>query len=143
MSKDIIKTNLKSSDLVEVIYNGKKAEMTVNDFYKHSRPYKIYRALITQSSTNAPTVVVLENTFHDNIVWTRNDVGNYYGTLPGVFIANKTFSNCMNSNSGNYGDIVGGRLSDNVFELWTASAALASDVDGLLTNASLEIIVYE
>lgn len=53
--------------------------------------YKIYRALITQTSTNAPTVIVLENTLGGNIVWTRTSQGLYNGTLLNAFPADKTF----------------------------------------------------
>lgn len=47
-------------------------------------PYKIYSALLTQSGTDAPVATVLENTI-GAIVWTRNGVGDYYGTLAGAF----------------------------------------------------------
>ncbi len=53
--------------------------------------YKIYRALITQTSTNAPTVIVLENTLGGDIVWTRTLQGVYNGTLLNAFPENKTF----------------------------------------------------
>lgn len=50
----------------------------------------VYKAIINQSGTDAPTVVnVLENTI-GNIVWSRDDVGQYLGTLAGVFTQNKT-----------------------------------------------------
>lgn len=103
--------------------------------------YSVYRALITQSSTNAPTIKVLENTI-GNIAWSRNAQGNYYGTLAGTFTEDKVYSQIMNSNSGIYGDIVAGRLNDNVFEIWTASSLLGSEIDGALTDASIEIRVY-
>jgi hypothetical protein len=33
----------------------------------------------------------LENTLGGTVVWTRDDVGVYFGTLAGVFTENKTF----------------------------------------------------
>lgn len=54
-------------------------------------PYLKYVALLTQSGTSAPTATVLENTLGGTVVWTRNDVGDYTGTLAGAFTANKTF----------------------------------------------------
>jgi hypothetical protein len=52
--------------------------------------YRIYRGLISQSGTDAPTVIVLENTLGD-IVWSYNSTGSYSGTLVGAFTTNKTF----------------------------------------------------
>ncbi len=54
-------------------------------------PYRVYTALLTQTGTNAPVATVLENTI-GNIVWTRNTVGQYMGTLAGAFPVNKTIS---------------------------------------------------
>lgn len=53
--------------------------------------YKIYRALITQTGTNNPTIIVLENTLGGDIVWTRTSQGFYKGTLANAFDDNKTF----------------------------------------------------
>jgi hypothetical protein len=52
--------------------------------------YTKYVALITQSGTNDPTVIELENTIGP-IVWTRVSAGIYEGTLTGVFTVNKTY----------------------------------------------------
>jgi hypothetical protein len=41
------------------------------------RPYRVYTALITQSGTNNPTVVVQENTLGFDIVFTRTGSGFY------------------------------------------------------------------
>jgi len=50
---------------------------------------KVYKALLTQTGTAAPTAVVLENTLGD-IVWTRDGIGQYLGTLSSAFTLNKT-----------------------------------------------------
>src|SRR3990167_5465013 len=51
---------------------------------------KVYKALLTQAGTDAPTAIILENTI-GNIVWSRNGVGDYLGTLTGAFSSiNKT-----------------------------------------------------
>lgn len=55
------------------------------------RPYKIYTAIFSHFSTDAPTVEVLENTI-GNIVWSRNAEGDFAGTLAGAFPANKTIA---------------------------------------------------
>jgi len=46
---------------------------------------KVYKALLTQNSTDAPTAVVLENTLGGDITWTRNNEGYYIATLTGGF----------------------------------------------------------
>ncbi len=46
-----------------------------------SRPYKVYVAKLSQSGTDAPEAVVLENTTGDTIVWSYFSVGKYMGTF--------------------------------------------------------------
>lgn len=46
-----------------------------------SRPYKVYTAKLTQSGTDAPEVVVSENTFDDTITWEYLSTGKYTGTF--------------------------------------------------------------
>lgn len=58
-----------------------------------SRPYKVYTALLTQTGTDAPVAIVLENTLDGTIIWTRTTDGIYVGTLAGAFVTNKTFVN--------------------------------------------------
>jgi hypothetical protein len=50
--------------------------------------YRSYTALLSQTGTDAPVATVLENTI-GNIVWTRESVGKYRGTLTGAFTLNK------------------------------------------------------
>ena len=50
-----------------------------------ARPYKVYTALISQGGTSAPTATVLENTLGGTVVWSRNSVGVYAGTLGNGF----------------------------------------------------------
>lgn len=48
-------------------------------------PYKVYTALLSQSGTEAPVAVELENTLGGTVVWTRSGIGTYVGTLTGAF----------------------------------------------------------
>lgn len=51
--------------------------------------HKVYTALMTQSGTSAPTVIILQNTI-GNIVWTWDDPTKIaIGTLAGAFPQNK------------------------------------------------------
>jgi len=56
-----------------------------------SLPYKSYVALISQSGTDDPTALVLENTLGGEVVWSRDLAGEYMGTLAGAFPDGKTF----------------------------------------------------
>ena len=56
------------------------------------KSYKIYTALLSQTGTNNPTVIVLENTLGESITWTRVGVGLYRGTTTSnIFTIDKTY----------------------------------------------------
>lgn len=56
------------------------------------RPYKIYSALLTQTSTSAPTIVVLENTLGVTLTGSYNSTGNYeLIASSAIFTSGKTF----------------------------------------------------
>jgi len=103
--------------------------------------YTKYIALISQSSTAAPTVIELENTIGP-IIWTRTAVGTYLGTLAGVFTTGKTYAMISNVEPNgavrietglNYIQIITTNLHD-------PTAVLH---DNHLKDNTLEIRVYE
>jgi hypothetical protein len=101
--------------------------------------YKKYIATLTQTGTNDPTVVILENTVGD-IVWTRFAVGNYLGTLIGAFPdADKTYL-IAGQNNGNFFNLSRSSIDD--VYLTSADPANISN-DGLLLNTTIEIRIYE
>lgn len=51
---------------------------------------KIYKALLTQSGTDAPVATVLVNTLSGTPVWSRNTNGSYTLTLASEFVNGKT-----------------------------------------------------
>lgn len=79
-------------------YPSQKAVKTYVD--ANSRPYLVYTALLSQSGTDAPVATVLENTLGGTVVWTRSGIGNYVGTLAGVFTINKTISPLFGTGGG-------------------------------------------
>lgn len=106
-----------------------------------SANYKIYRALITQTLTNAPTVIVLENTLGGDVVWTRDSVGYYIGTLTGVFLLNKTFILTSFVELNQFEDkVYMYRENDNVIAL--RSYLGGTQDDGLINYFPIEIKVY-
>jgi hypothetical protein len=104
--------------------------------------YKKYIALITQTSTNAPTVIELENTIGP-IVWTRTAVGEYEGTLTGAFTANKTYVTLSQVYKNSMAVIY--RKTDDIIEIETTNlhSPTAAHHDTHLSNNTLEIRVYE
>lgn len=108
---------------------------------------KVYRALLTQTNTDAPVATVLENTMGGTVVWTYSDVGTYAGTLAGAFTVDKTF--CDGDTSWfNSSDLTGARVAyfapsgtGNSVLLSTGIAAETLS-DGLLANYAVEILVY-
>ncbi len=107
---------------------------------------KVYRALLSQTDSDAPVATVLENTMGGTVVWTYSDVGTYAGTLAGAFTVDKTF--CDGDTSWfNSSDLTGAYVAyfapsgtGNSVLLSTGIAATLSD--GLLANYAVEIIVY-
>lgn len=104
--------------------------------------YKKYIALISQSTTNNPTVVELENTIGP-IIWTRTAVGVYFGTLTGAFTASKTYVTLSNVEPNSI--VLSKRRDNNSIEINTTNlqSPTASHHDTHLTNNTLEIRVYE
>lgn len=99
---------------------------------------KTYTALLTQSATDAPTATVLENTLGD-IVWTRDGVGTYLGTLASAFTADKTTIVVQASKPG-YQSSVAYAIDVNTISLLTYASNVLDD-DGLL-KTPVEIRVY-
>lgn len=104
---------------------------------------KVYRALVNQISNGAPSAVVLENTV-GTIVWTRDDVGEYSGTLTGAFVENRTFLlTCALRAAGAATSIMAiqfARVSANVVKLYTFSGG--EPEDGVLVVHPVQILVY-
>ncbi len=104
------------------------------------RPYKVYTALLSQSGTNAPTAIVLENTLGGTVVWTRTGTGNYTAALTGAFTSNKT-AFFINTYLGAYS--VGVQYgSVNNFLIDTRVASTNTFTDGLLVGNTIEVRVY-
>jgi len=105
------------------------------------RNYKRYIALITQTSTSAPTVIELENTIGP-IIWSRKTTGEYSGTLSGAFTANKTYATISQT------------LADSIVMISTTASTIniittnlhtptADKHDSHLNKNTIEIRVYE
>ena len=105
------------------------------------RNYERYIALITQTSTSAPTVIELENTIGP-IAWTRKATGEYVGSLSGAFTANKTYAMISNVAADS---IVMISTTANDINIITTNLQnpTASKHDSHLSKNTIEIRVYE
>ena len=105
--------------------------------------YTKYIALISQSSTSAPTVIELENTIGP-IIWTRAGTGVYYGTLTDMFpdpdkvyiMINQVLLNSIVLASYSSNDIV-------AIDTTNLHSPTAAHHDTHLSKNTLEIRVYE
>lgn len=98
---------------------------------------KEYTALISQSGTAAPTVIILKNTI-GNIVWTRSSTGIYYGTLANAFTDDKTTFNITPKLTP--WNLIISRDNSNVISITTYNST--TPADDLLTNTPIKIQVY-
>ena len=102
--------------------------------------YKKYIALISQSSTSAPTVDELENTIGP-IIWTRTGVGQYEGVLTGAFPnINKSYLTISNVVIDTIALVSWSNANTIIINTYTLSASL---VDGGLFYNALELRIYE
>ncbi len=109
-----------------------------------SRPYKVYSALLTQSSTDDPTGIVLENTLGD-ILLNYNAEGFYQITSSALFTTDKTvIINSYNqtaTNGTNIGFIRTVRSSENAVRIYTENTSNVA-ADGILNKTYFEVRVY-
>lgn len=98
----------------------------------------IYRGLLTQTSTGAPTVAVLENTLSAAIVWARTSTGLYTGTLVAAFTTAKTFM-LLGPIGANVPTLV--RTSADVVTLTTKDLT-GTVQDVLLSSTAIQILVF-
>ncbi|MBF7093540.1 hypothetical protein IUY40_18565 [Flavobacterium sp. ALJ2] len=95
---------------------------------------KRYRALASQTETNAPVVTVLENTLDTTLTYTRIANFDYRITSERpIFLLGKTFLSSISGYMGN-GKLI--RVSDTELKIMGAE-------DGTLVDASLEINIYK
>lgn len=100
---------------------------------------KQYIVQMTQSGTDAPTVVEIKNTI-GNIIWTRDSAGYFKGTLTGAFPANKT--TCQMTQGENWSDAFY-RANDNTVEIYQVDPwnATALPIDGI-SQGTIIITTY-
>lgn len=105
-----------------------------------SGSYKKYVALLTQSGTSAPTVIVLENTLSGNPASSYFSQGRYRLTLTGAFPNANKVAILLGHTDGS-SQLVASWVDANKIEVNTSDFA-ASFQNNLLFNDTIEIRVY-
>lgn len=101
--------------------------------------YKVYSALLTQTGTNPPVPIVLENTLGVTPTWYYDIVGRYYIESFGTFTVDKTVIT-MGLPIGSIFVKTSATLPDQVFIGTSNSSGVLSD--NLLNKTFVEIRVY-
>jgi len=105
--------------------------------------YKVYTALLTQTSTNAPVAISLDNTI-GNIVFNYIGVGIYDMVLTSAFLAGKTWvvggSADINAGGGDFATLDIRRYNDDSIRLYTYDNF--TPANDMIVNTSIEIRVY-
>ncbi len=126
------------SELVPIVQGGVTSKSTVDGIKNGA--VKVYRALLVQSGTNNPTTEILENTLGGTLVWVRNDVGEYVGSLTGAFPSQaKTAIICGQET---FGQISGEWNNANNVTVTTVDITTLSKADDYLDHTFVQILVY-
>lgn len=116
----------------------------------YTPPYKVYTAIINQSGTNIPTLIVLENTLNITLTPTRNNIGEYTFSLgesrlnllnTTIDISNVKFTSNPSTSKASYTII---HNVDYQFQVFTHQAGNSTwnKTDDNFRNNKLEIRVY-
>jgi len=106
--------------------------------------YLVYRALLNQSGTNAPTAIVLENTLGETPTFGYDAAGVYtLNTVGNVFTTDKTFVLVKTTpNADPFFVFYAGLGGENQLLLGVMNIFSGVATDGELLNTSIQIIVY-
>jgi len=97
--------------------------------------------LLSQSGTDAPTAIVLENTLGQVPTFGYNTIGNYNINVTGnIFTNNKTFVSITAGATNEDMTLKASSLVSNSVSITRHSSGVPAD--GSITNASIEIRVY-
>lgn len=117
--------------------NDESAAYTIEEIRDTIAPYKVYTAILNQSGTNPPTVVVLQNTFDEEVVWSYEAVGEYRATNPAF-----TTSACVFFGANHSVALVTAAEAENGYLDIIPAAADLTIANGLLDDCPIEIRVY-
>jgi len=100
---------------------------------------KVYRALLTQTGTDAPVATVLENTLGGTPLFGYTGVGEYTVTLVGGFPANKV---AIEFGPPSSGFVKSWRSTDDLLLIETRRFSDSSLIESGLTDTLFTVLVY-
>jgi len=100
---------------------------------------KVYRALLTQTGTTAPTEIILKNTLSDVPVWSYFSAGRYRLTLANEFTQDKTFILLGHTDSSSV--MIAYWVDSDTVEVNTANLT-GTPANDFMYGSSIEISVY-
>lgn len=106
--------------------------------------YSVYSALLTQSGTAAPTIVVMQNTTGRTFSIARIAAGTYQITISGGALVNDKFWAQVSpgiAGTGLFVNVYKQGIEFNLIVVFTSSSTL-SGVDDVLLDTPLEIRIY-
>lgn len=130
---------LQSTDLIEVSYDDSGTFRSRKVTADKLRPYKVYVAILTQTSTNAPTADVFENTLSGTPTFSYDSVGIYNINLTGEWTADKVFVHMNGFQEGYFISVA--RVDADAIKIKTYDNTLTL-TNGALLDSSIEIRVY-
>jgi len=143
-------TNTESTDVAVFIVPDGAISGNEVDISGSSDPL-VYRALLTQTGTDAPIATVLENTLGGTVTWTSNSTGLYRGITDGLFTGGQTCLPPVNASmdldaASTFVETSFYRVNADQVNLQTALVSPGDDTiiltDALLTSTYVEILVY-
>jgi hypothetical protein len=151
--RGIYKTALRFEDINEIdgvaptdIEDAKDKTLTIIGSLgsSYTPPYKVFKGLITQSGTNAPSVITVADELSGGIVWGYVAPGIFNGTLVGAFPLDKTITILMKGveEEGVGVTLEVQRINDNIVQIITKLSLNGVPTNSLIAKASLIIEVY-
>ena len=123
-------------------------ELNLDEFVENKisdTGYKVYTALLTQSKTDAPVAMVLENTLGEDIVWKYEGTGQYSASVPN-FVQEKVLifygAGTAGANTYVVQAYVNNFSPSGVWIDTSDSSAGGSSADDVLQETPIEIRVY-
>jgi hypothetical protein len=117
---------------------------TLKDFaaalspYLTNTTYKVYSALLTQTGSSDPTVIVLQDTLDAQINWYRDSAGSYYAESYGTWTLNKTTMTVGPLPDGSDGAYVQTKIDTE-----DQAYVIVKDIAGLTTDDALSLTFVE
>ena len=111
------------------------------EYVDSKKPYKVYVALLTQTASNSPVAIELENTFGFSPTFSYSSQGQYRLEMTGQFTSQKTVV-FVGTPIVNFSHFMSFRTTDDHVRLTTIDVNAGGATNSLLDETSIEVRVY-